>query len=288
MAAAGLRNTGYSESSQVRMYTAYQNRAAVARETFNKAVLNYDNAIKDAQLSNNSALAEIAFNTLQTTLTLGIEKFRYKNELMDQKLGAQREIDNIYYNRGQDVLAQQNTENALAEQIRQFNANYEMSQRQHADDMAYRNASLAQDQKQFDATMAYNKGRDNIADEQWLKEFNESKRQYNKSLAEDKRQFNQTQKKVNSSSGGTSGGSAVINKDTDGRKVSNNQKVETQQKSGAGPKTAYEAFQTNIANMMVKGYSETAITNMENQLTKAVKNKEITEAQYKKLLDLLY
>ena len=65
-AAQGLNNTGYSESSQVSMYNTYQNRVATARESYNKAVLNYDNAIKDAQLQNNSKLAEIAFQALQT------------------------------------------------------------------------------------------------------------------------------------------------------------------------------------------------------------------------------
>ena len=39
MAAQGLHGTGYSESSQVQMYTAYQNRVAVGRETYNNAVL---------------------------------------------------------------------------------------------------------------------------------------------------------------------------------------------------------------------------------------------------------
>ena len=38
MAAQGLQNTGYSESSQVSMYNQYQNRVATARESFSKAV----------------------------------------------------------------------------------------------------------------------------------------------------------------------------------------------------------------------------------------------------------
>nr|DAQ64087.1 MAG TPA: hypothetical protein [Caudoviricetes sp.] len=48
MAASGLAGTGYSESSQVSMYNTYQNRVATAREGYNNAILNYDNAIKDA------------------------------------------------------------------------------------------------------------------------------------------------------------------------------------------------------------------------------------------------
>ena len=65
MATSGLTNTGFSESSQVSMYNTYQNRVAVARESYQKAVLNYNNDIKDAQLQNNAKLAEIAFQALQ-------------------------------------------------------------------------------------------------------------------------------------------------------------------------------------------------------------------------------
>ena len=37
----GLRNGGYSESSQVSMYNQYQNRVATARDSYNRAVLEY-------------------------------------------------------------------------------------------------------------------------------------------------------------------------------------------------------------------------------------------------------
>ena len=78
MAANGLAGTGYSESSQVSMYNTYQNRVATARESYNKAVLNYDNAIKDATLQNNAKLAEIAYQTLQKQLELSLEGFQYR------------------------------------------------------------------------------------------------------------------------------------------------------------------------------------------------------------------
>ena len=54
MAAQGMAGTGYSESSQVSMYNTYQNRVATARDSYNRAVLNYNNAIKDARLQNRS------------------------------------------------------------------------------------------------------------------------------------------------------------------------------------------------------------------------------------------
>lgn len=121
MAASGLWNTGYSETSQVSMYNAYQNRVAMARESYNNAVLNYNNSIKDAQLQNNAALAEIAYNALQQQLELSLEGFQYKNQLLLDQANKKLEIDNMYYNRYQDVLQQINTENAMKEDIRQYN-----------------------------------------------------------------------------------------------------------------------------------------------------------------------
>ena len=121
MASAGLTNTGYSESSQVSMYNTYQNRVATAREVYSRAVLNYDNAIKDAILQNNAALAEIAYNALQKQLELSLQGFQYKNQLILEQANKKTELDQMYYNRYQDVLQQINTENAMAEDIRQFN-----------------------------------------------------------------------------------------------------------------------------------------------------------------------
>ena len=125
----GMSNTGYSESSQVAMYTAYQNRLGQARETYNKAVQEYDNGITQARLANNAALAEIAYKALQTSLELGLNQFQYKNNLLKEQLATQTSLDNMYYGRRQDVLSQINAENALAEQQRQFNA-----------EMAYKNS----------------------------------------------------------------------------------------------------------------------------------------------------
>lgn len=154
MAAQGMQNTGYSESSQVSMYNTYQNRVASARESYNKAVLNYDNSIKEAILANNSALAEIAYKALQSQLELSLQGFQYKNELLQTQINMQRDIDKDYYNRWQNVLSQMNTENQLKENIRQYNEN-----------MAY--------QKEQDRIkMEYQKERDRIADEQWQKQYN--------------------------------------------------------------------------------------------------------------------
>lgn len=130
IAAQGMNQTGYSESSQVAMYNSYQNRLATARESYNQAVLNYNNAITEARLQNNSALAEIAYQTLSQSLELSLAGFQYKNQLILDKYNTQLQVEEMYYGRWQDVLDQMNTENALAEQIRQFNETLAEEQRQ--------------------------------------------------------------------------------------------------------------------------------------------------------------
>lgn len=132
MASQGMSNTGYAESSQVSMYNTYQNRVATARESYNRAVVEYDNSIKEAQLANNAALAEIAYNSLKTQLELSLQGFQYKNTLLQQQLSMQNETEDRYYAKWKDVQDQINTENALAEQQRQFNEQMALQRQQLA------------------------------------------------------------------------------------------------------------------------------------------------------------
>ena len=141
VAAGGMTNTGFAESSQVSMYNTYQNRVSTARESYNRAVLNYDNAIKDARLQNNSVLAEIAYTALQQQLELSLQGFQYKNTLLLDKANKKTEVENNYYKRYQDVLQQINTENAMAEEVRQFNEKMAEDIRQFNEQMAAKKSS---------------------------------------------------------------------------------------------------------------------------------------------------
>ena len=176
MAAQGMQNTGYSESSQVSMYNTYQNRVASAKESYNKAVLNYDNSIKEAMLANNSALAEIAYNALKTQLELSLQGFQYKNELLQTQINMQRDIDKDYYNRWHNVLSQMNTENALKEDVRQYNENMAENKRQYDEKMAEErrqyDEKMAYQKEQDRLNMEYQKERDKVSDEQWQKQYN--------------------------------------------------------------------------------------------------------------------
>ena len=130
MAMQGLNRTGYSESSQVNMYNTYQNRLSNARQLYQRAVLEYDNAIKEAQLKNNATLSEIAYNTLKTKLELSLQGFQYKNTLLQAQLEAKNNTEDRYYARWKNVLDQINTENTLKEQQRQFDEQMKLSREQ--------------------------------------------------------------------------------------------------------------------------------------------------------------
>lgn len=113
MASAGLANTGYSESSQVSMYNTYQNRVAMARDSLERAKLNYDNNIKEAMLQNNAALAEIYSNLYIEQAKLSLEGFQYKNQLVLELADKKTELKNMKWQKELAVLEQMNTENAM-------------------------------------------------------------------------------------------------------------------------------------------------------------------------------
>lgn len=166
--ASGLGNAGYSESSKVSMYNTYQNRLATAKESMDKAYLEFDNAIREAQLTNDVTKAENALTALQQKLQISLEAFNYKDTATQNKLNWQQQINSDYYNRYQNVLNQINYENERAEAIRQYNEQMKFQQEQ----------------------LEYQKEQDRIAQQQWEKEYALAKQQANSSSS--------------SSSGGTS------------------------------------------------------------------------------------
>lgn len=157
VAAGGLQNTGYAESSQVSMYNTYQNRVATAREAYVQAVQDYDNAIANARLQNSSILAEIAYEALQKQLELSLQGFQYKNQLILEKANKKTQLDSEYYSRYQDVLKQINTENALAEEVRQYNEQMAEEKRQYNESLALQKAQLEEEKRQFNVTQANKK-----------------------------------------------------------------------------------------------------------------------------------
>ena len=217
MAAQGLAGSGYSESSQVSMFNTYQNRVSTAREVYNQAILNYNNSIQEARLNNNSKLAEIAYQALRETLTLSLEAFQYKNTLILDKMDREQELNNTYYARWQDVQDQINTENALKEQIRQY-----------------------------DEQLAYYKEKDAKEYELEIKKLEEQKRQAEQAQKNWEKEYELAKKKASSSgsSGGSSGSSGGTTKNTN------------LQNTTTSTKNYSSAYENKVSNLTTQEYSK--------------------------------
>lgn len=202
LATQGLNQTGYSESTRTNAYNTYQNRYATARESYNQAILNYDNSIKEAQLANNSALATIAYEALQQQLELSLQGFQYKNQLLLQKVDAVNQTKDRYYTRWQNVQQQINTENALAEQVRQYN-----------ESLAFQKEQAAQ------------------AQANWEKEYALSKA---KAYSSSKSSSGGTAKLTNGSSSGGNGSSSLSNSSSSSNSTKLSSTAEAQLKMASG------------------------------------------------------
>lgn len=104
IAANGLDKSGYSESSKVAMYKAYQNRVTAARESYEKATREFENTMTQARLQNDVALAEIAYNTYQQRVTLTLQKLQTKNGLLIELINKKASIDSTYNSLYADAL----------------------------------------------------------------------------------------------------------------------------------------------------------------------------------------
>ncbi|MBQ3193790.1 MAG: hypothetical protein IJB59_09515 [Oscillospiraceae bacterium] len=91
MASMGMTGTGYHETARMAAYNAYQGRVAVARETYNKLVADYDTAMAEAKLQNSSALAEIAYTALQSGLQLMRQDLETQQNLTLAKINAEEQ-----------------------------------------------------------------------------------------------------------------------------------------------------------------------------------------------------
>lgn len=106
MAANGLTNTGYSESSQVAMYNQYQQRIAVAREAYTQAITDYNNAITSARLQNNATLAEIAAQALEQRVSAILTFTQQSSDLLKWKTETEYAVKQTAHSNYMDVLKQ--------------------------------------------------------------------------------------------------------------------------------------------------------------------------------------
>ena len=96
IAAGGMWGSGYSESSQTAMYNEYQQRVSTAKASFDQTIVNYNNAMAQAELQNSSVLAEIAFNALVQETELTMQAFVSRNTLLDEQENARAQVEKNY------------------------------------------------------------------------------------------------------------------------------------------------------------------------------------------------
>lgn len=295
MAANGLTNTGYAESNQVAMFNAYQNRVATAKESYNLAIQNYNNKITEARLQNSVALAEIAYQSLQQELELGLQGFQYKNQLVTEKANKKTELESIYHNQYQDVLNQINTENALAEDVRQYNEGLAYKKEQDAQAQArwekeieLEKARDAEAKRQWEAEVAYQKERDKVADSQWQKEYNLTASKYSNTSSGSS--GGGSIKKSSSSSSKGGGGRSFsnttsINKTSSNNTSSNSATMKSISNLGYGPISAAK-LNALVESGEVVEYTENGVTKFKKAPKSTYKTAK-EKVTYNKLKNLL-
>lgn len=153
LASQGLLNSGVSETAKLGGYNTYQNRLATANKVMQDAITQYDNDINQARLNNDVSKAQNALKKLELQLQYSENYYNKRGDILQNQFSSNQNIDNDYYNRYQTEYANIQNEKAREEAIRQWEA------------------EMAEQQRQYNENMAYQKERDRVADEQWQKEY---------------------------------------------------------------------------------------------------------------------
>lgn len=150
MASKGQLQSGISQTAQLGGYNAYQNRLATANKAMQDAFTQYDLDMNEAIINNDVQKAQNALAKLEMILGYTENFYDTKNTITQNQLSNNQALDESYHGRYMDMVNQINTEKETAEKIRQY-----------------------------EETLAYQKERDKVADEQWQKEYNLAKKETN-------------------------------------------------------------------------------------------------------------
>ena len=231
LASTGLNNSGLSETAKLGAYTTYQNRVAQANSSLQNAITNYDNSINEAILNNDVQKAQNALTRLQAELQANESYYNTKSSLTQNLLSNKLNINSQYDNQYNNVYNQVLNEQKEAEAIRQYNEK-----------------------------MAYQKQRDAIADAQWQKEYELSK------------------KKVNSYSSGKKSNNQDYQLKADAR-------VETNMSLNPGTLSSNDAWTWYKDNVMSNKFTESSLN---STLNNAMSKKKITQKDAEKIASIYY
>lgn len=126
----GLNRAGYSETVKSQAWTTQQNRTAQARAKMQDAKLQFDNAIKEAYLNNDTLKAELALKILEQQQQEALRSFNYVSDTQQNRLSNNQNLDSDYNNRYNTLYSQIQEEKARQEAIRQWEEEMKFKQEQ--------------------------------------------------------------------------------------------------------------------------------------------------------------
>ena len=198
----GLNNTGYSETTKLGAWNTQQNRTAKARASMNDAKLQYDNAMKEIELTRDTTKAQYALEALKQSLEASVNEFNRSAEYKTNQLNNNQALDSEYNNRYNTVWQQINTEKEQAEAIRQYEQNYTLQKQQFQEDI-----------RQFDENIRYLREKDEREYQLEIQKLEEQKRQAQQEQANWEREYQLSLKQLyakQSSSSSSSKSYAVV------------------------------------------------------------------------------
>ena len=157
LASNGLLNTGLAETTKLGGFNTYQNRLATANKTMQDAFVQYDKDINEARLQNDVQKAQNALNKLQIQLEYAQNFYTNKSNTMLNQLNTNQSINSDYYNRYQTEYNNIQNELQRAEQIRQWEAEMAEKQRQYNASLEFQKQQAAQEQANWEKQYALSK-----------------------------------------------------------------------------------------------------------------------------------
>ena len=209
-ASQGLLNSGVSETAKLGGWNTYQNRIATANKTMQDALTEYDNAMNEARLTYDVQKAENALAKLEMQLNFAESFYNNKATISQNQLTNNQNIDSEYYNRYQTEYNNIQNEKAQEEAIRQFNA------------------QLAEEQRQYNESMAYQKEQDALDQANWEKEY---------ALAQSSKKSNSSNTNNNKNNYDLTGNNGTLS--ANGKNIINNPYT-----NSINPDTQYGVFDT--------------------------------------------
>lgn len=295
IASMGLSDSGFAEGSKVAMLVSHQNEVAIARASYDQAVMNYNNMIINARNQNSVELAQMALDALEKQTTLSLEKIANHDELVRLKASARLEIEKQTAVNYQSVLDQINLENANNADWEKFELNYGLDAMNYELKVKEFNEGI----RQFDEEIARLKAEDASANAYKIQQLELQKEE----LEQRKKEHEDSQGSLylndgaEDGNGGNDGGveptstvhtTKVAEYLTNGDAYGATEYLETTFKNGGMTKQEYQGAFFDIAMSMTGNVTAQNIGESIKELEMWKKHGRLTEADFTELSKYCY